>query len=104
MKYLLRKKRKGRRCRSYYHNHFVRNAIMIFGIFVFLLGFAFALGVNVFRYIPNTNVYFNLIIGFIYMLAGSFIIHFTFDYFRLKREIPLICHHCGEEIFEENCD
>ena len=85
-------------CSSLYHRWWFRFILIIVGMDMFILGFSFAIGFDIISYIPTTNLYFNLIVGFLYMLVASFVIHYAFDYHNFKRRTHLVCHHCGQSI------
>lgn len=82
-------------CNSWYHQKWFRVILVLVGIDMFVLGFAFAANIDIFKIIPEINIVFHIIGGFMYMVVASFIIHYAFDYRQLKKKSHFVCNHCG---------
>ena len=81
-------------CNSWYHQKWFRVILVLVGIDMFFLGFAFAANIDLFALIPKINIILHFIFGFMYMLVASFIIHYALDYKRFKKKSNFICHYC----------
>ncbi len=93
-----RKHNQGRRvCNSLYHKWWFRLILIVAGMDLFVLGFGFALGLDILSFIPHTNIFFNFFIGLFDMLVASFIIHYAYDYHRFKKQYVFVCHYCANQ-------
>ncbi len=96
--------KKRRVCNSLYHKWWFRLMLIVAGMDLFVLGFGFALGLDMVSFMPHTNVYFNLVVGLFYMLVASFIIHYAYDYHHFKKQHVFVCQYCatqGESVLDD---
>ncbi len=86
-----------RLCRSWYHQGWFRVLLVIVGIDMIILGFAFAVGLNIFELVPNFALVLRLVFGVAYMLVAIFIIHYALSYKKMKQEVCFVCHDCAHD-------
>lgn len=82
-------------CDSWYHQKWFRFILVIVGIDIFILGFTIAAGVDIFTFLSEMHLVLKIVIGFLYILVASFIIHYAIDYEDIRNKAHFTCHYCG---------
>jgi len=86
-------------CNSWYHHKWFRVLLLLVGIDMFILGFSFALGINVLVFFEGiTGTIVRALIGIIYVMVAGYIIKHALHYKRNMMESYLLCQHCTEEL------
>ena len=81
-------------CRSLYHHPWFRILLVLVSIDMIVLGFCYAIGINVFSLLPQPALILRIIIGFLYIISALAVIHYVFEYERMKEGISYICYKC----------
>ncbi len=82
-------------CDSWYHQTWFRFILVIVGIDMIVLGFSFAIGLDITTIITGFGPLLRVIFGSMYMLVALFIIHYALAYKKIKEETHFTCHHCA---------
>ncbi|MCA9352888.1 hypothetical protein KC901_01770 [Patescibacteria group bacterium] len=90
-------------CDSWYHQRWFRILLVIVGLDMMVLGVSFMLDFDVVRLI-HAHTVLRVIGGLAYILVAIFIIHQALSYPRMKREVSLLCQHCGQECYKKKRD
>ena len=59
-----------------------------------VFGFTYAVGIDIFSFFPRPSFALRFVIGVLYILTASFIIHYVFEYERGKEEFHYVCYRC----------
>jgi len=85
-------------CRSLYHEWWFRVILIIVSIDMIVFGFAYAIGINFFEFLPEPSIFVRALIGFLYVLSALAILHYVFEYERMKEGITYICYKCVPDL------
>lgn len=89
-------------CNSLYHKKWFRIILFVVAVDMLLFGISFAIGLDIISLIPKMHIVLHIIFGSMYVIVSLFIIHYVFDYKKIKKESHFICHHCGHVCGEED--
>ncbi len=80
------------RCESWYHQKWFRIVLVFIAIDMFILGFSFAIGVNVLVFFAGiVGTITRAIIGILYVMVAGYILNHTLHYKRHIKEHHLVC-------------
>lgn len=88
---------KRRICNSLYHNPLFRAVLVIVGIDMIVLGFSFAIGIDIMSFAPQVAIPLRIIFGLMYILVALFVIHYALAYRKFKKDSHFVCHHCAHK-------
>ena len=91
-------------CNSWYHQGWFRAILVIVGIDMIVLGFSFAIGLDIMSLAPNVGVVLRVVFGIMYIMVALFIVHYALMYKKIKEESHFVCHHCGHNNDDRNKD
>lgn len=81
-------------CGSWYHRAWFRIILIIVGFDLVILGFTFAIGIDLVAITNHFSPIIRIIFGLMYILAALFLIHYALAYKKMKENSHLTCHHC----------
>ncbi len=82
-------------CDSWYHQRWFRAILVIVGIDIFIFGFLLASGLDILSFLTEMGLIVKIIVGFLYILVASFVIHYAIDYENVRNRAHFTCHYCG---------
>lgn len=91
-------------CDSWYHQTWFRIILVIVGIDMIVLGFSFAIGIDIMSLAPNIIPVLRVVFGIMYILVALFIVHYALGYEHIKKRTHFVCHHCGHPDNEKKED
>lgn len=89
--------KKRRICSSLYHQPLFRIILVLVGIDMIVLGFTFAMGIDIFALVPEMHLILRIIFGLLYVLVALFIIHYALAYKDVKEMCQFVCHDCAHQ-------
>ena len=89
-------------CDSWYHQKWFRIILIIVGLDMIFLGFAFVFNMDIVGILTMIPGWLRILGGILYVLCASFMVHYALSYNLIKRNTRFICQHCGHETIESN--
>lgn len=89
-------------CTSWYHQTWFRVVLIIVGFDLVILGFAFAIGIDLVAITNHFSPIVRIVFGLMYVLAALFLIHYSLAYNKIKSMSHLVCHHCLHAACEDD--
>tara|TARA_B100001167_G_C16705139_1_gene273607 strand:- start:32 stop:253 length:222 start_codon:yes stop_codon:yes gene_type:complete len=66
-----------------------------------LLGLAFVFNMDVIGILTVIPDWLRIVGGVLYVVCASFMVHYAISYRIVRKDINLVCQHCGHEITED---
>ncbi len=88
-------------CKSLSHSLWFRVMLVLVAISMIVFGFTYAIGIDIFSFLPHPSFTIRFIIGILYIVTALFIIHYVFEYERGKEEFHYVCYRCLPDETEE---